>query len=511
VMHPVQSPNALDLVRRFHGRRVLLIGDAILDSYLEGEAARLSRDGPIPVVRKTTEQRLPGGAANVAANLSALGAQVSFLSVVGADIAASLLRQTLRERGVEDEWLVSDQTFQTPHKLRIVADGQHIARFDEGDVFAGTYAPEAQQRLLASLEMLYDRCEAVVLSDYRYEVLSPLLIERLQELLRANPKVALVDAQTLTRWQRFPATVVTPNYQEAALFIETMQGQLPVASGVAGPANLVHVEAMAGHLRASLAAEHIAITLAEHGMLVLDRDGHVKHFPAHPVAVAHDVGAGDSFLSTLTLALAAGGSIEEAVPIGIDAAGIAVSKPRTAVVSLQELLQRVSVRLYAGLTHPLEEHHPQIALARLAAKLAEERLAGRTVVFTNGVFDILHVGHMHFLRQARSLGDFLVVGVNSDASARRLKGPGRPINNEHDRLALVAALDMVDAALIFEEDTAIELIRTLRPHVYVKGNDHSGETLPEADMVREVGGRVVMLPLVGSVSTSAVIERIKSD
>lgn len=510
-MQEVQTPSAIELVRRFAEMRVLVIGDALLDSYLEGEAARLSRDGPIPVIRKTTEQRLPGGAANVAANLHALGAHVSFLSVVGKDLAGELLRATLCARGIDDAWLLTDPTFSTPHKLRLVADGQHIARFDEGALSASASTPETQRRLLAHLEELYESAHAIVLSDYGYGVLSQAVIQRLQSLLASCPKVTLVDAQDLTRFHQVRATIVTPNYQEATRFVEGLAERPPAPTGRSGPDHLIHVEQMARQISAALSTEAVAITLAEQGVLLLDRSGHATHFPAHPVAVAHDVGAGDSFASALTLALAAGGSMEEAVPIGIDAAGIAVTKPRTAIVSAQELLQRVSLRVYTHLAHVLEETHPTAARAMLTARLEVERLQGKTIVFTNGVFDILHVGHLQFLRQAKALGDLLVVGVNSDASARRLKGPGRPINNEQDRLALVAALDMVDATLLFEEDTATDLIYALRPALYVKGSDYSDATLPEARAVHEVGGRIIILPLVGSASTSGVIERIKSN
>lgn len=511
-MHHVQAPGgAIELVRRFHEMRVLVIGDALLDSYLEGEAARLSRDGPIPVIRKTTEQRLPGGAANVAANLHALGAQVSFLSVVGKDLAGMLLRETLRERGIDDRWLLVDQTIHTPHKLRLVADGQHIARFDEGDGQIAHSTPETRQRLLAFLEGLYDTCDALIISDYRYGVLSQELTELLHRLLRAHPKVTLIDAQELVRFRQFPATVVTPNYHEASLFVEHLNGRQHDAVGVPGPENLSHVEHLARQISASLVADAVAITLAEHGVFLLDRHGNAAHLPAHPVAMAHDVGAGDSFASALTLALAAGGSMVEAAQIGIDAAGIAVTKPRTAVVSFQELLQRVSVRTFTALAQTWQESTPQAALARIAAQLEVERLEGKTVVFTNGVFDILHVGHIHFLQQAKALGDLLVVGVNSDASARRLKGPGRPINNEQDRLALVAALDMVDHCLLFDGDTAIDLIRALHPALYVKGGDYTAEILPEANVVHEIGGHIVILPLAGSTRTSRVIERIKKN
>lgn len=508
-MDDVQPLNAIDLIKRFHHLRLLIIGDALLDSYLEGEAARLSRDGPIPVVRKTTEQRLPGGAANVATNLGALGAEVCFLSVVGNDIAGSLLRATLKERGIDDQWMLTDPTLQTPHKLRIMADGQHIARFDEGDGHTTVYAPETRQRLLTHLEDLYHSCDALVISDYRYGVLSTDVITRLERLQRADPKVLLIDSQTLARFRRFPATIVTPNYQEFLLLAEALDDHSLIANRSMEPENLTEIAQMARRIRAGLAADYLAITLADRGVLLVDRQGQAQHYPAHPVAVAHDVGAGDSFASALILTLAAGGQIEEATQVGIDAAGIAVTKPRTAVVSYQELLQRVSLRVYTSQAQSALEHSTQTILARLAVQLEGERLAGRTIVFTNGIFDILHVGHLQLLKQAKELGDILVVAVNSDHSARALKGPGRPINNEQDRLALVDALDMVDYAFLFDAETATECIRTLRPVLYIKGSDYSDETLPEAEAVREVGGRVVILPLAGSVRTSQVIERIK--
>jgi D-beta-D-heptose 7-phosphate kinase/D-beta-D-heptose 1-phosphate adenosyltransferase len=250
-------------------------------------------------------------------------------------------------------------------------------------------------------------------------------------------------------------------------------------------------------------AGHVAITLAGEGVLLLDRaGGGARHLPAHPVAGANDVGAGDSFAAAAGLALAAGAGPEEAARIGIDAGSIAVTKRRTAVVGGQELLQRVSLRVGA------EADPDPAAVGPLAARLDAERLAGRRIVFTNGVFDILHAGHVRFLREARALGDLLVVGVNSDRSARRLKGASRPITGERDRLALVAALDAVDHALLFDEETPAETIRALRPHIHVKGGDYAGETLPEAEAVRAVGGRIEILPLSGGLSTSKVIDRI---
>ncbi len=507
------SPKAIELVQRFRQLRVLVIGDAMLDTYLEGTASRLCSEGPVPVVRKSAEYRLPGGAANTAANLRALEADVLFLGVVGHDIAATLLRSELHARNISDRWLVEDEQAPTLHKLRILADGQYVVRFDEGGEkghnFIDPYTATTHQRLLANLNIAYAQCDLVVVSDYCYGVLSDALIARLQELHTAQPKVLLIDSKALHRFRHLKATIVTPNHLEAQLLREYGHGQqnlspdgVPSASTMQG---FEEIEACGQHLLSLLSCELVAITLAEHGVFLLNRSGETLHLPAHPVSSAHDVGAGDSFASALALSLAAGGGVAEAARIALDAAGIAVTRRWTAVVNYQELLQRVSLRTYTDASATTDTH---VALFQLVTQLDTERASGRSIVFTNGVFDILHAGHVQFLRQAKALGDLLVVGINSDSSARRLKGASRPITNERDRMALVAALDMVDAVILFAEDTPTELIRTLRPNIHVKGGDYANEALPEAEAVQAGGGRVVILPLAGSMSTSQIIERI---
>ena len=493
---------AIELVQRFREARVLVIGDAMLDTYLEGTAARLCSEGPVPVVRKTEEHRLPGGAANTATNLRALDADVCFLGLVGNDTAATLLRASLRERGIADNWLIEDASIATLHKLRILADGQYVVRFDEGG--DNTPSLSATNHILEALEALYPACDVVVISDYRYGVLSDAVIERLRDLHNAHPKPLLIDSKALHRFQHVEATVVTPNLLEAQLLTGLT---LPETNVVTSK----QVLPIAQRLLSILKTYYVAVTLGAQGVFLLDRAGNATHLPAYPVAHANDVGAGDSFASAMALALAAGGSIVEAAQIGIDAAGIAVTRLRTSAVQYQELLQRVSLREYASQTEQNGQKRPetrQETWMQLASHLAVERLTGRNVVFTNGVFDILHAGHVQFLRQAKALGDIMVVGINSDESARRMKGAGRPINNERDRMALVAALDAVDVVVLFDEDPPTELIRALRPSLHVKGGDYADESLPEAEAVREVGGQVVILPLAGAMSTSAVIERI---
>jgi D-beta-D-heptose 7-phosphate kinase / D-beta-D-heptose 1-phosphate adenosyltransferase len=484
-------PSAVEVVRRFRKLRALVIGDVMLDSYVEGTAARLCTEGPVPVVRKTAETHAPGGAANTAANVRALGAAVALLGVVGPDAAGARLRAVLQTHGVDDRWLVEDTAMRTLHKLRLLADGQYVVRLDDGEP---CHTAASEQRLVDHLGRLYARCDLVLVSDYAYGVLSDGLLARLRALRASRPGVLVVDSKALRRFDGLGATVVTPNHREARLLVGVAS---PPADGGA-PRDLAALERVGRHLLGLVDARYAAITLAGDGVLLLDRDDAALHLPAHPVQRAHDVGAGDSFAAALALALGAGARCTEAVRIGIEAAGVAVTRPRTAIVHQQELLQRVA--LGAAAVAPTVD--------ALAARLAEERAAGRRIVFTNGVFDLLHAGHVEFLRQAKALGDVLVVGVNSDRGARRLKGNRRPINRERDRLALVAALDAVDHAVLFDEEHPAALIRTLRPHLHVKGGDYADEQLAEADAVREVGGEIVILPLVGGLSTTRVIQRI---
>lgn len=496
-VNPQVTP--IEIVRRFQQLRVLVIGDAMLDTYLEGTATRICAEGPVPVVRKTTTQRLPGGAANTAANLCALSASVLFLSVIGHDEEGSLLRTVLKENGISDRWCVEDEQASTLHKLRIIADGQYVVRFDEGGEQENGYTPATRQLLLDHLDILYPQCDLIVISDYVYGTIFDAFIERLHVLHQANPKVLLIDSKALPRFHALEATVVTPNYQEARLYVEHIGGTLPASSATL---DLADVTDVARQLLASLQTEWVAVTLAEHGVLLQSQDQQHIYVPAYQFEKTHDVGAGDSFLSALALALAAGADYEQAAHIAIDAASIVVMKARTSIVHRQELLQRVSVRFYTDETaHPSASGDRQEHRLLLQAQLNTERLRGRKIVFTNGFFNMLHAGHIQFLRQAKALGDILVVGVNSDASVRRLKGLAQFVNNESDRCALVTALGMVDYVIVFDEDTPEEIIRVLQPAIHVKGGDYADTYLPEAQAVREIGGQVVILPLAGAIDT----------
>lgn len=479
----------VELVRRFATLRVVVIGDAILDSYLRGTVARLCSEGPVPIVAKTGQEDTPGGAANTAANLRALGADVIYLGLVGADAAAATLRQTLRDRDIEDRWLVEDDTTETLHKLRIIAGDQYVVRVDEGE----TQRPSerAIDQLLDRMKEVVPEADVVVVSDYGYGAVPDAVIDWLREADATKRPILVVDAKDVRRFRDVGATLLTPNHLEARIAVEPSIRPNPVI-------DVADLERIGHRLLETTDARHVAITIASDGVLLLGQDGAATHLPARPVAHADVVGAGDSFTAAAALTLAVGKTPLEAVRVGIEAAGIAVTKPRTAVVNAAELSRR------------LDRGEDVIAAAAgpLAAHIDAERVAGRSVVFTNGVFDLLHAGHVQFLRMAKELGDVLIVAVNSDVSVRRLKGKSRPINNEEDRLALVAALDVVDHAILFEDDTPASLIRVLRPHIHVKGGDYADAELPEADAVREVGARSVILPRIGPASTTGLIDRV---
>jgi len=489
-MAPVeQRASAVDVVRGFPGLRVLVVGDAMLDTWLEGEAIRLCKEAPVPVVREASTTHCAGGAANTAANLAALGAEVSFVSLIGRDSAGDYLRQALREAGIDDAGLVEDGDVSSLHKLRVIANGQYVVRFDEGDTEQAS-AP-GRALILRRIADLYARCDAVVVSDYCHGAICDEVIGTLIRLRERGQKVIVVDSKEIARFCELQATMVTPNFREAHHAADP-RGSLDPRS------TLTAAREIGARLRSLLRADQIAVTMANEGVLLIGPTGEQTHLPCHPVERAGDVGAGDTFTAAAALALTMGAPAALAVRVGIDSASIAVTRSRTSVVSYQDLLRRVS----------LDDNPDPLSLKDVVARLEGERFLGKRIVFTNGVFDILHAGHVQLLRRARALGDVLVVGLNSDASTRRLKGPTRPVNRESDRIALVSALDVVDYAVLFDEDTPAELIRAIRPHVHVKGGDYMAEFLPEIEAVHEVGAEVEILSLVAGRSTTALIDRI---
>jgi D-beta-D-heptose 7-phosphate kinase / D-beta-D-heptose 1-phosphate adenosyltransferase len=479
------------LLNRLASVDVLVIGDAMLDTYSEGVAERLCPEAPVPVVRVTRRTSVPGGAANSAVNVAALGGRVALVSVIGDDSEGKRLSRALAEQGVNCDRLITDGSRQTLAKHRVIAGSQMVVRFDQGST--GPVDPEAEEALIAGLKDCFPNCGAVIVSDYSYGVLTPRVIAEIARLQTKRPRVLAVDAKDFAPYRRARVTVAKPSYRDAIRLLG-----LPAADGTR--VRLQQVASCADQLLELTGAELVALTLDRDGALFFERGNPPYRTFARASDAVSAAGAGDTFAGALALALAAGAQTAEAAELASAAAAVVVAKAGTATCSLAELHQRVAAeeKALGGIEQPV-------------ARVAAEREQGRRIVFTNGCFDILHRGHIAFLNRAKALGDVLIVGINTDAGVRRLKGSDRPINTLEDRIQVLAALSSVDCIVPFDDDTPAALIRAVHPDIYVKGGDYSLDTLPEAALVEELGGAVQILPYIEDRSTTRVIERIRGE
>ncbi len=472
----------LALLKAAPSVEVLVIGDAVLDGWLSGPTTRLSREAPVPVVDVRSEEYAAGGAANTAVNLASLGARVRFLSVVGDDEDGVLLRRVLRGAGVSVEDVLVEPGRRTCAKRRISAAGQMITRYDTGDT--GALSPATLTRLSTRLHRLAGDADAVVVSDYGLGVLPDSAVGQVASL--RHPCV-VVDARSPLRWAPVRPRAVKPNYDEVA----------PLLSPGADRAE--RVVAAATRVLDALGAECACVTLDTDGAVVLSRDEDAVRLHARPQPHDHAAGAGDSFTAALAVGLAAGGRSVLAAGLAQAAAQVVVQRRGTTPVTAAELRDALG-----------QDDDRVLDLGRLRDRMAAHRAAGRTVAFTNGCFDVLHAGHVAHLQEAGTLADVLVVGLNSDDSVRRLKGPDRPVNGVADRAAVLSALGAVDHLVVFDGDTPADLLEAVRPDVYVKGGDYTPEMLPEAPLVERLGGRVVVLGYVEDRSTTGLLQRIRT-
>ena len=483
------TPRLADLVDSFSGLSVVVLGDALLDVYMDGEAERLCREGPVPVVRVTSRVTLPGGAANAAVNVSALGASARIVSAVGEDSDGDVLRAGIEASGVEAAGLVASGRRPTLSLHRLSARSQLLVRFDDGSREA--IEGETEEQLIEKLDEALEDADAIVLSDYGYGVVTPRVVEVLAEHQARYPRVLVVDSKKPARFRHLRPTAVKPNWGEAVQILGAgeLDGVSERADGIA-----THGERLLELTGAQIAA----VTLDSEGALVFERGRPPHRTYAQGRTGSGATGAGDTFVSALTLALAAGAHTPAAAEVASAAAAVVVEKERTAVCSAAELLSQL-----VG--------HEKVArdLDGLAARVELYRRQGRRVLFTNGCFDILHRGHITYLNRAKTLGDVLIVGVNDDQSVRRLKGPSRPINPLDDRAQVLAALSCVDHIVPFSGDSPTEALRAVRPDLYVKGGDYTYDSLPEASLVEELGGEVRILPFMEDRSTTGIIERIR--
>ncbi len=466
---------------------VLVVGDLILDQYAWGKVERVSPEAPVPVLKRESETLAAGGAGNVALNLSALGAQAVVIGMVGRDMVGDQLLLQLESHRIETQY-VARTVRQTTAKMRIIGGHQHIVRIDAEDNTAMKADEEAA--VLASIEKAFQECalQAVVISDYGKGVVSERVSQYVIDEGRRRNLPVLVDPKGSDYRKYRNATTLCPN-----------RAELMQATG-GSSRNVDELLLQGTQIKNELGLKFLVVTLSELGIALIDERAEL--FPAQAREVFDVSGAGDTVIATLATAVAAGLSTRDAVMLANIAAGIVVGKVGTAPIHANELVQHIES--VSG-RKTLDDH--VYRRSDLVAEVLQWKQRGERIVFTNGCFDLIHVGHVRLLQEAKKLGTRLVVAINSDASVKRLKGPERPIVHENNRAEILSHLASVDAVTIFEEDTPLEVIQAIRPQVIVKGGDYTEATVVGAQEVKSWGGRVQLIPLIEGQSTTKIVER----
>lgn len=486
----------LDLEKRLQSigaQTILCIGDLMLDDFVYGEVARISPEAPAPVLAVKRNEVAIGGAGNVARNIASLGARCIFVGLIGDDAPGRDVIARLQADPLIEPSLVIDPSRPTTRKVRFVSEhfSTHLLRADWEQ--AGPVSAEREGELLARALAALPRVGAVVLSDYAKGVLTPRI---LSEVIAAANKAGIpviVDPKAADYAVYRGATVIKPNRKELA---ETTR--MPVGTDD-------EVIAAASRLNGNLDTQAVLVSLSDDGLVLVPAKGEPIRVPAFPVKVKDASGAGDTVVAVLALMLAARADYEVAVRVANAAGAIVVGKRGTATVSVDELRHQVLPASTLA-----SEDKVIYDRAVLEERLAEWRRARLRIGFTNGCFDLLHRGHVKLMAEARGYCDRLVVGLNSDASVRRLKGPQRPIQDVASRADVLAALEAVDLVVVFEEDTPLELIRAVRPAVLVKGGDYTLEQVVGHDVVEQNGGEVILVELVPGHSTTSMVARSRS-
>jgi D-beta-D-heptose 7-phosphate kinase / D-beta-D-heptose 1-phosphate adenosyltransferase len=472
----------------FHAARVLVLGDVMLDRFVYGSVERISPEAPIPVVSVERFSDMPGGAANVARNIAAMGARVVLLGVVGEDAWAGDLRTQLAASPTIDVRLIADSSRPTSVKTRYVADGQQVMRADRESRAA--LAAVVERSVLDKFSLALRDAAVVVLSDYAKGVLSDSVTRAAIDIARRAGKTIIVDPKSkdLSRYQG--ATVLTPNRLE----LQQACGQECVTDE--------QVVNGARQILEQKICEVMIVTRGKDGMSVIQADGSAVHLPTAARQVFDVSGAGDTAAAAISVSVAVGAEVGQAAALANIAAGIVVGKRGTATVTATEIL--AALRPFDGRTDP-QKIFALDTVQQLARSWREQ---GLKIAFANGCFDLLHPGHISLLEQARRSADRLIVGLNADLSIRRLKGANRPVQSEVARATVLASMKSVDAVVIFAEDTPINLIETLEPDVLVKGADYTLDKVVGADLVIGRGGKVLLAELLSGHSTTETVKRV---
>jgi len=480
----------MSFVAMFSNVRILCVGDVMLDRFVGGMVRRISPESPVPVLSVVDTKIVAGGAANVARNIEALGGSCTLIGVVGDDYVRRELEAAVASDPRIDPIFVISRDRPTTEKVRFVAHGQHMLRSDRE---VNTAVPgETEDLLIEEIEKRISGHNTLVLSDYAKGVLTDRVITEAMRIARMAGIPVVVDPKSRNFSRYNGASILTPNANETLL-----------ASGI-DPNDDDATEQAGQKILAESSIDALLITRAEKGMTVIERNRPIAHIASRAREVADVVGAGDTVIATLALMIGAGAGLVEAATVANAAAGVVVGKRGTATVSQAELFVELGGPSAQAYEPPVDK---TVAWYDAAALIDTWRRQGLKVGFTNGCFDILHVGHISLLQFARANCDRLVVGINTDASTQRLKGPTRPINNESDRATMLGALGAVDAVLLFDQDTPKEVIELLQPDVLVKGADYQVSEIVGADTVLARGGEILRFELVAGRSTTSVIAK----
>lgn len=475
----MDAPSAANALVTIQKRRILVIGDVMLDRFIDGSVSRISPEAPVPVLEKSRETQMPGGAANVAGNLASLGCNVRLVSVTGDDAQGRSVAALLGANMAIDFHPVIDRNRPTTTKTRFRADGQQVLRFDEETTDAVDAATGKQ--LLDTFVAALDEADLVILSDYAKGAVPPSLIAEVISHARNAGKTVVVDPKLADFGAYAGASLLTPNLAELR------------RTGIVAGDTLEQIAAAASRLAAAHDMEAILVTLSARGMLLAGADGSWHHAPAQAREVFDVSGAGDTVIAMMAAALAGGIDRAAAMSLANIAASVVVAKSGTAIATPGEIIDQAGAA-----TPPLDWPH-------WAATCQTWRETGQSIGFANGCFDLLHPGHMFLLQEAAAQCDRLIVGLNSDASVRRLKGDGRPAQPAERRAAAMIQLPFIDGVAIFDEDTPLELVTALQPDFIFKGGDYLPEDVVGADIVKARGGEVRIVPTLGSHSSTSLI------
>jgi D-beta-D-heptose 7-phosphate kinase/D-beta-D-heptose 1-phosphate adenosyltransferase len=471
---------------------VLCVGDLMLDEFVYGEVSRVSPEAPAPVIAVQRSETNIGGAGNVARNIASLGARCIFVALIGEDEAGVRLKAALAQESLIESVLVCDPARPTTRKVRFVSEhySTHMLRADWE--LAAPAAADIEQQLIDAILPLLPRVDIVLLSDYAKGVLTARVLRNVIDAARKLGKRVIVDPKSANFAIYRGATLLTPNRKE---FAEATRSRADTDASISLAAQDVMQLAD---------CEAVLVTQSEHGMTLVPRNGEAIHVPAHPTKVRDVSGAGDTVAAVVAAALAAGADWEIALRMATAAAAVAVGKKGTAIVTSAELRRKI-------LPHAFLAAEQKIVATdgELEAQLSEWRKQGLRIGFTNGCFDILHPGHVKLLTAARGACDRLIVGLNSDASVKRLKGEDRPMQNERARAEVLAALEAVDLVVFFEEDTPIQLIMQIKPNVLVKGGDYTRAQVVGHEVVEAGGGEVMLVDVLQGFSTTSLVNRAR--